>query len=463
MIISGVNAYDAVNSSKRRPAPVVRKHVEDRLLRGQERDKLASSGWQLVRNYSLIQWMIGVHLRYVASFQFQCETGIDTFDDYVEKLVDEFSQPEAFEASGRFSRQDFVRLAEGCSIIDGDIFGVKLSNYALQAIEGSMIVDPQDKKPGERWFNGVQVNKFLKPLRIAVAEYRDDGTTQAWGTRKIAARNVLHHRHYSRFAQIRGISPIASAVNSCLDTYDFSDLSLARMRIEQLMALKIKAGGDPVGDYDDYDVNFGDGPVVLNLNPGDDADFLTADSPGKNSQEMMAAVMALALKALDIPFSFFNESFTNFYGSRGAASHYEEACKPKQAKLMQFLDGWLRWRLAEAIVSGRLVLPAGVDSRLKFWEWVPNGMPWWDVSREVPGEIAAINGGFTCPQDVAKKHGGNYYRNIEKTRKAREFAEAQGVPVSFGIASETQTPSIDSAMLQDMANSIEEMRAANAN
>ena len=46
-----------------------------------------------------------------------------------------------------------------------------------------------------------------------------------------------HHGFFDRFDQLRGISPLAPAVNTLRDCYEGYDYALAKMKVAQLFAL----------------------------------------------------------------------------------------------------------------------------------------------------------------------------------------------------------------------------------
>jgi capsid protein len=148
----------------------------------------------------------------------------------------------------------------------------------------------------------------------------------------------------------------------------------------------------------------------------------------------LQAVIAIALKSLDIPYSFYDESFTNFFGSRAAWQHYERSCKDKRARILEFLQWWTQWELMRDVLAGKVKLPAGLTIADEFWEWVPDGMPWWDPVKEINGDNMAIQGGFTSPQKVVKQRGGgDFYDNVDAIADANEYARKKGIVLSYDL------------------------------
>jgi len=105
-----------------------------------------------------------------------------------------------------------------------------------------------------------------------------------------------HFGYFDRFDQVRGVSPMAAGVNTLRDTYEGFDYALAKMKVSQLFGLAFfREKSDPVDqpspsddDGAGYEVDFGRGPVLLDLDPGDRAEFLESKSPATEFQQFLA-------------------------------------------------------------------------------------------------------------------------------------------------------------------------------
>jgi capsid protein len=140
------------------------------------------------------------------------------------------------------------------------------------------------------------------------------------------------------------------------------------------------------------------------------------------------------IKALNLPYSFYDEKHTNFYGSRGALMHYVRACEaPREAKVA-FMSYLLKWRITKWIVDGYIKLPKHYDVRKIRWQCVPRGIPIWDPAKEGKGMDSTVRSAYTNPQKVCMEMGTDFYENIELIKEAREFAERFGITPSWAIA-----------------------------
>jgi len=444
---TGGSAYDAVKGSKRRATPTGILRSEDDELTHTERRKLLSSARDVHRNFSLAAWMIRRHLDYVSTFSFQCKTDNGELDDSVERLVRWWSQPYNCDATGRMSLSKMVRLAEMRRVIDGDVFLLKLRDGTVQAIEGDRIrtpdggVKPESGVNPQNLIHGVETDEAGRPLRYVVCKRSKSSDAGSFGKqfefeRVVQARNLYHFAYADRFDQVRGISPLAPAVNSLRDVYEGFDYALAKMKVSQLFGLIFyRDAADPVGeasaasdqDGDKYEVDFGTGPVKLELNAGDRAEFLESKTPSSEMQQFSQTMIAVALKALDIPYSFYAENFTNYSGARQALLQYELSAKIKREDVVAMLDHLTNWRIKMWIADG--VLP---EANYR-WEWIPRGVSWIDPLKEINANIAAISSRITSRTRILREQGIDFYDLADELKAEESYFEKIGLPMAVDL------------------------------
>jgi lambda family phage portal protein len=439
--LSNGNGYDAVAAKNRRQAPTGILKSEDGENNPTERRKLLSAGRDINRNFALAAWMIRRHLDYVSTFNFQAKTGDPSLDDQLERLVRWWSNPYNCDVTGRFSLQKMIRMAEMRRVIDGDVFLLKLRDGTLQAIEGDRVRTPDGGLPDNlnksQLTHGVRTAEDGTPEAYCIC--RRSRTSDAGNTgsafefeRLVAARNIYHFAYYDRFDQVRGISPLAPAFNTLRDVYEGFDYALAKLKVSQLFGLVFyREKDDAVGEVatsDDgtgYEVDFGKGPALLDLEPGDKAEFLESKTPSAEFQSFTQSMISVALKALDIPYSFYAENFTNYSGARQALLQYELSAKIKRHDLIQMLDHLTNWRINLWIQDG--VLP---DAGYR-WDWVPQGISWIDPLKEVNANIAAIQAGLTTRTRVLRQQGEDFYDTADEMADEVAYLVQKKLPVQL--------------------------------
>lgn len=454
--------YDAITQRGKRQAPTALLQSQDAEAPPLQRQKLVTGGRNLVQNFAIAAWMVRQHLNYVSTFSFQSKTGNADRDTAIEKLVNEvWSKRENCDIAGRHSLSKVIRLAEARRTVDGDVGLIKLRDGRLQPLEGDRIRTPgaiPENIPSGFIVHGVYVDKAGKAKSYAVCNRGVQAISALGGAntfifeRMVPAENLYLHAHYERFDQVRGVSPLASAMNALRDTYEGFDYALAKIKISQLFGLAItRSAAEPLGEtYEPeldeegnttgrYKVDFGSGPVLLELDPGDEAKFLECNSPATETQAFFETMIQVALKSLDIPFSFYNESFTNYSGSRGAFLQYEQSAEIKRRDIRDMLDYLTAWRLGLFIQDG--LLPGVTLDDLR-WEWVHRGLPWLDPLKEVQAEVQSMDALLDNAEDIAQRHGKNFFANVDKQAACIAYAAKMGVPFLAGSISHAPAQNI---------------------
>jgi capsid protein len=81
----------------------------------------------------------------------------------------------------------------------------------------------------------VRAEKAGRPIEFCNCQRgktTDAGSNAAFSFERIVpARNFYHFGYFDRFDQVRGIAPLATAVNTLRDTYEGMDYALAKMKV----------------------------------------------------------------------------------------------------------------------------------------------------------------------------------------------------------------------------------------
>jgi len=434
--------YDALEAKGKRKAAPPRVLREDTILPTRKRSRLASNTQDLCRNFAIASWMLRRHLDYVTQFEFHSRTGNDDLDNQIEQLMAEDSRPVNMDRGRRFDRERYFRSMEAASVIHGDVGNHLFSDGRIKGVESDLIRNPEGKTAEDGWVNGIKVNGDGAALAYGLHRRTRSGRGYEF-IREVPAKYFLHHGFFDRFAtdQTRGVSPLVAALNPLRDVYENFDYALAKAKVTQLFAIAFyRAADDSPGqlsgginadgeeDKAGYDVDFGRGPLNLDLDDGDRAEFLESKHPSTEFQQFTQLMIMVGLKSLDLPYSFYDEKHTNFFGSRAAWLHYERSCKHKRDNQIETRRKWTIFKYRDWIIKERLTLPGDMTVADAAFEWVPKGMPWWDPAKEIRGDLAAIGAGLDNPQRIVKERGrGDFKDNVDKLIEAKKYARDQGM------------------------------------
>jgi capsid protein len=462
--VAGCFAYDATASTPRRKAPSADMRSEDEILRLGDRDKLVSSARDAKRNYAVASWAIRKHLDFISTYHFQANTPNKAFNQAFSEFIKRWSHPDRCHVSGRHRLGKLIRMAEACRTLDGDCLLELMRDGSLNLIRGDRLRNPRGAANTNEWKHGIRINpRTHRPIEFQIHKRTLGGRFVP--DKKTAARNAIHHGYFDDPEQIRGVSPLSAAINNLRDSAEAGEYALARIKAEMLLGVVVTTlppegwnpfqGNSQFAEFEDETdeevqeradeeakrglVDYGRGLFQWEMRPGEDVKTVAGNMPSSNAQAFIDTSIMIALKALDLPFSFFRENYTNFFGSRGALQLYKTSAWDKIADNQQLLRGLTNWRTAQAIIENELELPRGWRLQDLEYAWVPKGIPWWDRAKEVKGDKDAIACGLDTPQNVVLEHGtGTFEENVDQIAEAVEYWQEKlgplGIPISFASA-----------------------------
>lgn len=437
--------YDAVEDKKRRLPPRMILRSEDKELNASKRRKLVATGRDIVRNYSVATWALRKHLDYVASFSFQSRTKNEKFDRKLEELVKWWSRRKNFDVAGRHGLRRFVRMNESRRTLDGDFFWLKLSSGMVQAIEGDRIRNPErgslpDHIEPDHVTQGVWCTKTGRAKAYCLHN-RAKGSGFKFD-RMVSARHLIQHGYYDtgRFDQVRGISLIAPGINSLQDTYENIEYGSTKAKVSQMFGIGIRQSPDreeSMGDVSAEDdsegkpdksrteIDFGQAPFVVDLYEDEAIDTIESKQPAQEWQSFIELLIMISLKAVDIPYSFFSEKYTNYSGQRQAWLQYELSAEQKRADNRELLDELLAWRIMLWILDGALQLPKSMTISQLRWSWIDLGVPWVQPLQEIKADTLAIEAGLGSTPRTAKRRGMDAYELVDEQAEYLEYRGKQ--------------------------------------
>lgn len=438
----GYHAVDGDHSKRQIAEP--HSGSEDDVLPRHKRKELVAQSRDIERNIALYGWAIRKHLDYVTTFRFLPKSGDKGLDRKIGDFVTEkWSAPENFDVAGINSSEDFLRLFEMRRLVDGDCGVLRLRTGHTQAIEGDRVANPTSEmdilqgtpEAPRRWVQGVEITPYGRHLNYAIHKRASAGlfgNSTEFET-VVSANDMTLFAYRNRFDQTRGISPMAPAVNSLIDIYEGMDYALQKMKLSQLMAMAIFKGDinikqDQYGTYDK--LKFGRGIKIIPLQPGERAEILESRTPSQEMQNYVELQIQFGLKAIDIPYSFFKENFSNYSGSRQALVMYSESARNRRRSIVRVLNQLTRWRIALAVIDRELP-PAALGA---YWRWQPAGVPWIDPEKEAKANTAALANGTTSRTRIAAQQGDDLEEIFEELAAEQKLADQYGIKLSTATA-----------------------------
>ena len=218
----------------------------------------------------------------------------------------------------------------------------------------------------------------------------------------------------------------------------------AKVKLDQLFGIAFSRKEDAEAFDEDSDapgsqdqaarvVDFGQGPAVFDLDEGESVSAIQSGNPATNTQDFLKLCIQLAVKVLDLPYNFFDEAYTNFFGSRAAWLLFERACHSRRKTQLRLHNRFTNWKLLQWSLpvefggTGELSLPGSQLITDLRWRWVPRGIAWWRPQEELDVALRSVAAGLQSMQDICDERGfGDYLDNVAEIMREREQLAAMG-------------------------------------
>lgn len=440
--------YEAVEEEPTRRRIFVSSRSEDKELTQYKRQKLISETRYAMRNFSLAGYATRKHLQYVSYVRFFAETSDREFNEKLERRIARWKRRDQCDVARRSNFDELITLIESHRALDGDVGVLRRSDCRLQIIESDRIRNPEGVGESDPdWVNGVNVAPDGRALEYSIWSRTPSNNFVFERTVSAQHFDLFAYRH--RRDQIRGVSLFAPAIKMLSYLYDGLDYALAKLKLEQMMGLVTKLEGDSniagiePTDSDAIDAQarevFGRDLFHVALRPGEDAAFMESNNPSENFQSFCEMITRLIFAALDLPYSFYDGSKTNFYGSKGEFEQYIDTVEKKQQPTIETLDEWLfDWLLPNWLSDPNDelfdALPPGttLDDLRGSIGWRGAGMPSWRLFEYVKETQMAINAGLVDPFRLADSFGESVTKNIMRLKDLKELARENEIELPYG-------------------------------
>lgn len=402
-------AYEAAEGNHIRGRRELRH--EDLALNQRQRDRVGGKQLDLQRNSAIAGWTVRKHLDFTSTHNFDCLSEHKSLDEHVEGLIADWCEKEEFDIRHRLGLQDHIRMDEKQRTVRGDMLIQKTNSGHVQAIESDRIRNPDTNRFRGDWKNGTLQNSAGRITHYAIHRRTDYNGYEF--ERVLKAEKVYHYGYYMRHDQRRGISQMASAINHLRQAHDAIKYAQAKQIISQIFGVKMKKNSPNKGEID-----LANGPFVAEVGLDEDVEIMSDNTPSKEFDSFLRHVISIIMKSLDLPYNFYDESHTNFFGSRAALNLYLMSCLAKRRGVRDLLNHLTRWRLNFEISRGNLTLPRGMSLKQfyrKHCEWIPIGVQWWNPKQEADAAEKLINLRLTTRSELRKStHGDSWFSMMDR-------------------------------------------------
>ena len=455
--------YDAIEKKGRRKVHVAspKKHADivlDRYKRKQAENTLQHA----IENQPIFAWAIRRHMDAVTRFYFDADYDLpEKARKRVLSLFDWHAKPKNFDAARRHSRDQMMRLFEISRLIDGDALMPMINSKSsarrgsLQLVEGTRIYKPDDlpqSMVSRVSDHGLMLDKWGGTNAFVVCKYDKRGHRLVYD-KVVRAENAIYRGYFERYSQTRGVSPVMSAANSFTDISNSMEWQLLKIGIHALFGFGITreimdetAGlGSTRPEDEEEEVleegeyiyhppelddgpDFSEGPVQLDLDPGEKFEALESKTPPEGVKDFTELCIRVAILSLDIPYTMFDGRRSTFSHVIADRKMYEQSIMSKQEDNRTALEEYKEWKIHEWVEDGRLT-GASADEFIEKVHVRPYPTPWLDKKDEIAAAEKEIGLGLKSIPGIARERRVDVMEVLREQSEYLKEAKSKGVPI----------------------------------
>ena len=138
------------------------------------------------------------------------------------------------------------------------------------------------------------------------------------------------------------------------------------------------------------------------------------------------------LKALDIDIALYNSTLSSFSGNKAAIGMFQISIQQKQKKLIKIQKQIFYWILNKWISDGILDLPDGIQVYEIDFDFIPTvSLSFFDSLKDAKQDNILLARGGTNYQEIAKRNGTDWRKNIDLIAQQIAYAKEKGVDLTL--------------------------------
>lgn len=417
------------------------------------RQRLLAIARDLERNNDIAKSIIGAFDRNVVGLgiKLQAKTDDEGLNQQMEEVWAEWCEQANCDVMGQLTFTELLRMNLRRTIVDGDIAAVEVYDsasrfipYRLQLIEGDLFdtTVSENGETGNPVYSGVEVNSFLRPLAYWFRQSNLDYYLDSIKSVRISADQAIHLFTKQRVTQIRGMSLLASSIESIQDIGDYMEAERVKARISACFAAYVEttpqgvAGrlGQMPQDYQKHRRNYLEPGVIEYLLPGEKMDVTSPSGINTNTRDFVQTNYRIAAAGQGLSYEATSRdvSQVSYSSARHSALEDRRAYQPVQQWLIDhFCKRVYKNVISSAVLCGRLKIP-DFFTRQSYYlkhKWLPPGWDWVDPLKDVTASKLEYALGLTTLEQLCAEQGKDYKDVIAQQAKERALLKANGINI----------------------------------
>ena len=414
------------------------------------RDKVFHRARDLERNNDIAKSVILAFERNVVGrgFNLQARSGDDELNRLIEKKFKTWCRARNCDISGKLSLKEMLKLAVRRPIVDGDIFFRKVYDSAASIPFKLQILEPdqldtsvQFGENGNRVKSGIEVDTFNKP--VAYWFYKDlpDNYYYSFESIRIPAREIIHLHTLARSTQVRGISALASSMESIRDAGEYLEAERVKARIAACFAIFVKHEANSGSPYarvngmkseNGQKIDMLEPGIVEHLLPGQSIEVANPGNIPTNTKDFVEQNQRLVGSGQGLSYEMVSRdvSKVSYSSARQGLLEDRKTFEPIQDWLIEHFcyEVYTEWFIS-AVLAGELPIKNFWQKKDDYLEhvWIPPGWTWIDPLRDVTASEKELNNNLATLEQICAEQGLDWREVVDQRAREKAYLKEKGL------------------------------------
>lgn len=409
------------------------------LEQGLDRRKVVDRARELERTNVLAEGLLSRSTEAVIGdgFTLQWNSGDEALDEEIEARWADWCENDA-DSRGLLTFSEILAGVYRSELRDGDVATLMQSDGSLRIIESDEIANPTGGYTAPNMVDGVELDSRGRPIAFHVFSWDpnviwSDRRTAIPRLVRIPAKNVIFNARRLRLGQTRGISAFTNLFWILEQVMDSVEAVTVAMRMAACFGLVIKQNG-PMFDATSTTDQRGTTKPSLSLEPGmwkrlepgEEIEQVQPLHPGANFDSHVENLVRFAGVPFGLPLEITLRKFdkSNFSNTRAAMLQTWHTWSRAQKSKTRYASTIAMWKV------GNWYPELLNDEKRMRHAWQTPGWPWLDPVAEIQAAQLEIDAGFTSPQRVIARHGGDWKKILEERKEWQDLSTQEEIPLT---------------------------------
>ncbi|BBB91047.1 MAG TPA: phage portal protein [Methylomusa anaerophila] len=368
----------------------------------------------------------------------------------IEKSWKKWCHHENCDVTGQSSFNEILKMLIRRRIVDGEIFIVKTYDntakipFRIQLIEPDQLdTSRQYGESGNLVKSGVEVNKVNKPVAYWLYETLPDGYF-AVNSIRVPAERVIHLFSKHRPTQVRGISELASSMDSIRDSGEYLEAERVKARIAACFSMFVKVAPGSTNPYAKIQrmpvegqkspkrVDTIEPGMIEYLQPGEEIEVANPGNIPTNTKDFVEQQQRLVGAGQGLSYEMISRdvSKVTYSSARQGLLEDRKTFEPIQDYLIEHACiGIFTEFLISAVLAGEVEIKDFWQDKDRYLEhvWIPSGWTWIDPLKDVKASGEEVDSNFATLEEKCAEQGKDWKEVINQRAREKKYIQEKGV------------------------------------